>query len=42
MRSARQVVVDRFGGPDVMKVIDVSIASPRPDQILVRVEAAEA
>jgi NADPH:quinone reductase len=40
MRSARQVVVDRFGGPDVLKVIDVSIASPRPDQFLIRVEAA--
>ncbi|WP_158746507.1 zinc-binding dehydrogenase [Acidisphaera sp. L21] len=32
--------MDRFGGPDVLKVIDVSIASPRPEQILVRVEAA--
>jgi NADPH:quinone reductase len=40
MRSARQVIVDRFGGPDVLKVIDVSIASPRSEQILVRVEAA--
>jgi NADPH2:quinone reductase len=40
MRSARQVIVDRFGGPDVLKVVDVSIASPRPGQIVVRVEAA--
>jgi NADPH2:quinone reductase len=40
MRSARQVIVDRFGGPDVLKVVDVSIASPRPEQIMVRVEAA--
>lgn len=40
MRSARQVIVDRFGGPDVLKVVDVSIASPKPGQIMVRVEAA--
>jgi NADPH2:quinone reductase len=40
MRSARQVIVDRFGGPDVLKIVDVSIASPRPGQIMVRVEAA--
>lgn len=40
MRSAQQVTVDRFGGPGVLKVIDVAMASPGPDQILIRVEAA--
>ncbi|MFT4436538.1 zinc-binding dehydrogenase [Caballeronia sp. 15715] len=40
MESAKQVIVDRFGGPDVLKVIDVVIPSPGLGQILVRVEAA--
>jgi NADPH2:quinone reductase len=38
--SAKQVTVDCFGGPDVLKVVDVVIPTPGPGQILVRVEAA--
>jgi NADPH2:quinone reductase len=40
MESAKQVIVDHFGGPDVLKVVDAVIPSPGHGQLLVRVEAA--
>lgn len=40
MMSARRVVADRFGGPEVLKVVDVAIAPPKAGQVVVRVEAA--
>ena len=36
----RAVVIDRFGGPEVMSVRNVSVPEPEPDQILVQVESA--
>jgi NADPH:quinone reductase len=40
MASIRAVVIDRFGGPEVLSVRDIPIPTPNPDQILVRVESA--
>ncbi len=40
MPSAKQVVAERFGGPEVLKVVDAAIPSPNNGQILVKVEAA--
>lgn len=36
----RAVVVDNFGGPEVMRVRDVPVPVPGPGQVLVRVHAA--
>jgi NADPH:quinone reductase len=36
----RAVVVDRFGGPEVLSVRNVPIPDPEPDQILIEVESA--
>jgi NADPH2:quinone reductase len=40
MRLAQQVIVDKFGGPDVLRVVDVPVLAPAPGQLLVRVKAA--
>ncbi|BBD96965.1 quinone oxidoreductase [Sphingobium amiense] len=40
MKPMQQVIVDRFGGPEVLTLVDVEIPKPGPGQILVRVEAA--
>ena len=39
-KAMRAVVIDRFGGPEVMSVRNVSVPEPEPDQILVQVESA--
>ena len=36
----RAVVIDRFGGPEVLSVRNVSVPEPKPDQILIQVESA--
>lgn len=36
----RAVVIDRFGGPDVLSVQDIDTPQPGPDEVLVRVVAA--
>ncbi len=36
----RAVVVDRFGGPEVLLVRNVPVPDPEPDQILIKVESA--
>jgi len=36
----RAVMIDRFGGPEVLSVRDVPVPQPQPDQVLVRVESA--
>ena len=36
----KRVVVDRFGGPEVVKVIDDQVPQPGPDEVRVRVLAA--
>lgn len=36
----RAVVIDRFGGPEVLSVRNVPVPEPEPDQILIRVESA--
>lgn len=38
--TMRAVVVDRYGPPDVARVVDVPRPSPRKDEVLVRVVAA--
>jgi NADPH:quinone reductase len=40
MRVAQQVIVNRFGGPEVLEIIEATVPSPGPGQMLVRVEAA--
>jgi NADPH:quinone reductase len=40
MESGKQVIVDRFGSPDVLTLVDAVVPSPAAGQILVRVEAA--
>jgi NADPH:quinone reductase len=39
-RQMRAVVIDRFGGPEVLSVRDIPVPEPEPDQILIRVESA--
>lgn len=36
----RAVVIDRFGGPEVLEVKDVPVPVPGPNQVLIRVESA--
>jgi NADPH:quinone reductase len=36
----KRVIVDRFGGPEVLKVVDVEPPRPQPGEVLVRVLAA--
>ncbi len=36
----RAVVIDRFGGPEVLSVRNVPVPEPEPDQLLVRVRSA--
>ena len=36
----RAVVIDRFGGPEVLSVRNVFVPEPKPDQILIQVESA--
>lgn len=36
----RAAVVDRYGGPDVVRVVEVQPPTPRADEVLVRVRAA--
>lgn len=36
----RAVVIDRFGGPEVLSVRNVPVPEPLPDQILIQVESA--
>lgn len=40
MKLTQQVIVDRFGGPDVLTLVDVPKPVAGPGQILVRVEAS--
>ena len=39
-KEMRAVVIDRFGGPEVLSVRNVSVPQPKPDQILIQVESA--
>ena len=36
----RAVVIDRFGGPEVLSVRNIPVPEPEPNQILIRVESA--
>ena len=36
----KRVVVDRFGGPEVLKVVEDDVPRPGPGEVLVRVLAA--
>jgi NADPH:quinone reductase len=36
----KRVVIDHFGGPEVLKVVDDDIPQPRPGEVRVRVLAA--
>ena len=36
---ARTVVFDEIGGPEVLRIVEVELGEPAPDQVLVRVEA---
>src|SRR5690348_7917713 len=36
----RAVVMDRFGGPEVLRVGTLPVPEPKPDQILIQVESA--
>jgi len=36
----RAVVIDRFGGPEVLEVRNIPVPEPGPDQVLIRVESA--
>jgi NADPH:quinone reductase len=36
----RAVVIDRFGGPEVLTVSTLPVPEPKPDQILIRVKSA--
>lgn len=36
---AKAVVFDETGGPEVLKIVDVELGEPGPEQVLVRVEA---
>jgi len=38
--SMRAVVIDRFGGPEVLRVADLPVPRPRPGEVLIRVGAA--
>jgi len=40
MTTMRAVVMDHFGGPEVLSVRDIPVPEPNPDQILVQVESA--
>lgn len=40
MRLAKQILVHKIGGPEVLRVAEVGLLSPAPGQILVKVEAA--
>ncbi|MDB6145170.1 MAG: hypothetical protein JWP80_4214 [Pseudomonas sp.] len=40
MKSAQRVIVNRFGGPEVLQIVDVVVPSPGSGQLMVRVEAA--
>jgi NADPH:quinone reductase len=39
-KEMRAVVIDGFGGPEVLSVRNVPVPEPEPDQILIRVESA--
>ncbi len=39
-KEMRAVVIDRFGGPEVLSVRNIPVPEPEPDQILVRVGSA--
>jgi NADPH:quinone reductase len=39
-KEMRAVVIDRFGGPDVLSVRNIPVPEPEPNQILVQVESA--
>ncbi len=40
LNEMRAVVIDRFGGPEVLSIRNVPILEPKPDQILVKVDSA--
>jgi NADPH2:quinone reductase len=39
-RTARQAIAPRFGGPDVLEVVEVELAAPGPGQVTIEVRAA--
>ncbi len=39
-KEMRAVVIDRFGGPEVLSVRDVPVPEIGPDQVLIRVDSA--
>jgi NADPH:quinone reductase-like Zn-dependent oxidoreductase len=36
----RALTIDRFGGPEVLSVRNISVPEPQPDQVLIRIESA--
>ena len=38
---SRVVVVDEFGGPDVLHVVDEPVVEPAPGEVRVRIEAVD-
>jgi NADPH:quinone reductase len=39
-KTMRAVVIDRFGGPEVISIRTIPLPEPKPDQVLIRVKSA--